>query len=146
MQLNALGNYLQNQPLHTGETQASSSVDGDNKDDKPVEVGAYSPSQRAIFMSAVAAEFDVLELPAENLSRLQSRLQQYGLVQGTELGAFSIIHNAKSQLEESESLNALAVLDEAKQRFDIDQVGYSQRMQINRIHTLVQNLASARMN
>lgn len=146
MQLNALGNYLQNQPLHTGETQASHSVDGDKKDEAPLEAGAYSPSQRAILMSAVAAEFDVQELPAENLSQLQSRLQQYGLVQGTELGAFSIIHHAKSQLPESESLDALAVLDEARQRFDIDQVGYSQRVQINRIHTLVQNLASARMN
>jgi len=143
MQLNALSNYLQNQPLASGATaetqQASAAEQPEN-----LEPGAYSPSQRAILISAVAAEFDVQQLSQEDVGRMQLKLQQYGLLQSSDISGFAILHNNRAQLESGETMDALAVLESAKQRFETDQVGYSQRVQINRMQTLVENLASAR--
>lgn len=143
MQLNALSNYLQNQPLSSGQTAEAQAVAAAG-DDKPLEAGAYSPSQRAILMSAVAAEFDVQNLAQQEVGQLQLKLQQYGLLQGSDMSAFAVLHNARGQLQQDETLDALGLLGAIKQRFDSDQIGYSQRQQIGRMHTLVENLASAR--
>lgn len=145
MQLNALSNYLQNQPLGTKSTADTQGVDGLNTgEEKPLEIGAYSPSQRAILISAIAAEFDVQQLDQEQVDQLQLKLQQFGLLQGNDISGFALLHNARGQLPEGETLDALQLLDVSRQRFDVDQVGYSQRQQINQMHTLVENLASAR--
>ena len=145
MQLNALSNYLQHQPLGNNATSEAQGIEGVSAtEEKPLEPGAYSPSQRAILISAVAAEFDVEQLSQEQVGQLQLKLQQFGLLQGNDIGGFAILHNARGQLAEGESLNALALLDVSRQRFEIDQVGYSQRQQINQMQTLVENLASAR--
>jgi len=143
MQLNALSNYLQNQPLSSGQTAEAQAVTAAG-DDKALEAGAYSPSQRAILMSAVAAEFDVQKLAQHEVGQLQLKLQQYGLLQGNDMSAFAVLHNARGQLQQDETLDALGLLGAIKQRFDSDQIGYSQRQQIGRMHTLVENLASAR--
>ncbi|WP_420592339.1 hypothetical protein [Bacterioplanoides sp.] len=144
MQLGALSNYLQNQPLGTGATSESQAAAGVGEDQQPLEAGAYNPSQRAILISAVASEFDVQQLETDEVGKLQLKLQQYGLLQGNDMGGFALLHNARGQLQTDENLDALQLLNIAKQRFDTDQVGYSQRVQINRMHTLVENLASAR--
>ncbi|KZZ42647.1 MAG: hypothetical protein MK185_12135 [Saccharospirillaceae bacterium] len=144
MQLGALSNYLQNQPLGTGATSESAATGGVSDDQQPLETGAYNLSQRAILVNAVASEFDVQQLETDDVGKLQLKLQQYGLLQGNDLGGFALLHNARGQLQTDENLDAVQLLNLAKQRFDADQVGYSERVQISRMHTLVENLASAR--
>jgi hypothetical protein len=144
MQLGVLSNYLQNQPLGTGATSESAATDGVSDDQQPLETGAYNLSQRAILVNAVASEFDVQQLETDDVGKLQLKLQQYGLLQGNDLGGFALLHNARGQLQTDENLDAVQLLNLAKQRFDADQVGYSERVQISRMHTLVENLASAR--
>lgn len=143
MQLNALSNYLQNQPLNTAASAESQAAATAESKPKP-EIGAYSPSQRAILISAVASKFDIENLQQDDVSQLQQKLQQYGLIQGEDLAGFALLHNARSQLNDGESLNALGLLEQVQQRLEVDQVGYSQRVQINRMHTLAENLSSAR--
>lgn len=143
MQLNALSNYLQHQPLTNAATAEAASTDAADSA-SVAENGGYSPSQRAILISAVAAEFDVEHLAQEEVGQLQLKLQQFGLLQGQQISGFSLLHNARGQLQEGEDLNALRLLEHSRQRFDSDQVGYQQRQQINQMHTLVENLASAR--
>ena len=144
MQLGALSNYLQNQPLGTGATSESAATGGVSDDQQPLETGAYNLSQRAILVNAVASEFDVQQPETDDVGKLQLKLQQYGLLQGNDLGGFALLHNARGQLQTDENLDAVQLLNLAKQRFDADQVGYSERVQISRMHTLVENLASAR--
>lgn len=147
MQLNVLNNYLQNQPLNTGATSESAAVQGvsgEQSGQSHAGPDDYSPSRRAILLSAVAQEFDVQALSAEEFEPLQRRLQEYTLVNSNDLNAFSLIHNAKPALGERQTLDAVALLEQASNRFDSEQIGYQQRRQISRVHTLMQNLASAR--
>lgn len=145
MQLNALSNYLQNQPLANNATPETQAADALAAERSVVEAGSYNPSQRAILISAVASEFDVRQLQSQDVSRLQQKLQNYGLLQGSDISGFAPLHNARSLLQDSEKLNALDLLNGMKQRFETDQISYSQRQQINQTHTLIENLASARM-
>lgn len=144
MQLNALSNYLQNQPLATGASQASQAADQVGEGNPATDSAGYNLSQRAILISAIASEFDVQQLEKNQVSQLQLKLQQYGLLQGNDISGFSLLHNARGQLQDDESLDALELLNGIKQRFETDQVGYSQRQQVKQMHTLVENLASAR--
>ena len=103
MQLNALSNYLQHQPLGNNATSEAQGIEGISAtEEKPLEPGAYSPSQRAILISAVATEFDVEQLSQEQVGQLQLKLQQFGLLQGNDIGGFAILHNARGQLAEGE--------------------------------------------
>jgi hypothetical protein len=146
MQLNALSNYLQNQPMANAATSEGQAVEAAEsaEENQTIDIGAYSPSQRAILISAVAAEFDVTQLSDGDVANMQATLQKYGLLQGGDLAGFNLLHNARGQLEDGETLDALTLLNQKKERFEQDQVGYSQRVQVNRMHTLIENLASAR--
>ena len=96
-------------------------------------------------VSAVASDFDVRSLPAGEVGEFQNRLQQYGLIAGRDLNAFALINTARAELDNSAELDTVAILDEARQQFGERGTAYSERQQINRLHTLIQNLASARL-
>lgn len=152
--LNALTSYLQQQapvmPEHNPvNTQPGSQVDTvtavQNKNDTNTGNNPYSPSQRALMVSAVASDFDVRSLPAGEVSNFQTRLQQYGLIDGRDLNALALINTARAELDDQTPLDTVAILSEARHQFGERGTGYSERQQINRLHTLIQNLASARM-
>lgn len=144
--LSALSNYLQNLPLpssdvatrETKETRALRSAEP-----QALLPGDYSPSTRAILVSAVASDFDVQALSGEQVGDLQLTLQQYGLMHGHEFNAFSILNTARSE-ETDAPLNALNLVKETTTRFDELGTPYSERQRINKLNTLLHNIASAR--
>ncbi|PHS66173.1 MAG: hypothetical protein COB09_01530 [Thalassobium sp.] len=156
--LNALTSYLQQQAPMMPEQHPADAVPGSQigataavsaaspgKTDTGSDNDPYSPSQRALMVSAVASDFDVRSLAAGDVSDFQSRLQQYGLIGGRDLNAFALINTARAELDDETALDTVAILDEARQQFGERGTAYSERQQINRLHTLIQNLASARM-
>ncbi len=156
--LNALTSYLQQQspwiPDHNpadgvagGQIGATAAVSATNTGNAESTAGAhqYSPSQRALMVSAVASDFDVRSLPAGEVGEFQNRLQQYGLIAGRDLNAFALINTARAELDDNAELDTVAILNEARQQFGERGTAYSERQQINRLHTLIQNLASARL-
>lgn len=145
--LNAIGNYLQQLPLisasHAEASAPASAVpqvergtDGDSKLE-------YAPSARALLLSAVASDFDVRALDGQAVSGLQTRLLQYGLIGGRDLDAFSMLNTARADLADTDTLDALAIVDSAKQDFSLRRTSYTEQQQINRLHTLLKNLDSA---
>ncbi|GGY38407.1 hypothetical protein GCM10011297_09470 [Bacterioplanes sanyensis] len=146
MQLGALTSYLQNQPAASSAApQAPDSATGKDEP-KP---GDYQFSTRALMVSAVAQEFDVEAIPRDQLGQFQARLQQYGLLQGSNLNAMAVI-SAGSPTNDAEagtptsSVDALQRVTEARQQFELNQTPYSDRQRINQLHTLLQNMKSAR--
>lgn len=146
--LSALTSYLQQQPVTSSDsntaavtpaTALTGSADTSSADD------LYAPSSRALLVSAVASDFDVHSLSPADTGELQQRLQQYGLVSTTELNAFSLINTARAEMGENDTLDAVAILDNARDQFSERGTAYTERQQINRLHTLVHNIASARV-
>lgn len=148
--LSALTSYLQQQPLPgsdpgTKEAEAVTAVREAAAPANDSGENPYAPSQRALLVSAVASDFDVRSLSSEESGALQQQLQQYGLVTTTELNAFSLINTARADLAEGETLDAVAILDDARNQFSERGTVYSERQQITRLHTLMHNIASARI-
>ncbi len=146
MQLGALTSYLQNQP--TASSLAPQAKDAAAAKDE-LQPGDYQFSTRALMVSAVAQEFDVEAIPRDHLGQFQARLQQYGLLQGSSLNAMAVVNAGPSLShdntdESSASVNALQRISEARQQFDANQTPYSDRQRINQLHTLLQNMKSAR--
>jgi hypothetical protein len=146
MQLGALTSYLQNQP--TASSLAPQATDAAAAKDE-LQPGDYQFSTRALMVSAVAHEFDVEAIPRDQLGQFQARLQQYGLLQGSSLNAMAVVNAGPSLSddnsdESSTSVNALQRISEARQQFDANQTPYSDRQRINQLHTLLQNMKSAR--
>lgn len=147
--LSALTSYLQQQPVNLAdqkpETQAvglNPTADSANDTSGP---DLYAPSQRALMVSAVAMDFDVRSLSSDDTGRLQQKLQQYGLIGGTDLNAFALINTARADLNEGDTLDAVSILNDARDNFSSRGTAYSERQQISRLHTLIHNIASARI-
>ena len=148
MLLNALTNYLQNQPtssdLQSQQTQAPSGVseraETGSDDTSPA---LYTVSDRAVMMSAVAMEFDIHALAPEQLGQFQNRLQEYGLIDNQGIQALSIVHTARLNSEDDSAVDAKAIIDKAYQQTQEPGTTYSQRKQIHQLHTLFSNLDSA---
>ncbi|MAS23849.1 MAG: hypothetical protein CMI03_18575 [Oceanospirillaceae bacterium] len=149
--LSALTNYLQHQPAPGNDTStqqaaAANAVNAATDSAEAADLnGLYSPSQRALMVSAVATDFDVHALTPDQTSALQQKLQQYGLVSTSDLNAFAAIHMARSDMNEEDTLDAVAILDNAREQFTERGTGYSERQQITRLNTLMHNIASARI-
>ena len=144
MLLGSLTNYLQNQgPLASStETDAATAAVAANQSN---EAGAeqaansdYQPSTRAILISAIATDFDVANLKPEQLSELQTNLQQYGLINQKDLLAFSQLraHMSNSETSSLESLDTMVSQEQ----------GYQNQQSAKRLQALFQNLASARIS
>jgi len=149
MLLNALSNYLQNQPVGSDLTssqtaEAAPVSDASAPAKTPEGSSLYEVSDRAVMVSAVAADFDVTALKANELGNFQARLQEFGLLQGQGLNALSLIHTARAGLEDTETIDAMALLDQAQSSATSEGASYTRRQQINQLHTLFSNLASAR--
>lgn len=149
MLLNALTNYLQNQPgpadLNTpapDTVTSSSEIEKPSTDNSPA---LYEVSNRAVMVSAIAAEFDISELPTQQLDAFQNRLQEFGLIDRSGIGALSLVHTARRDVEEGETvIDAKAIVDKAYQASSEPGTSYSQRQQIQQLHTLFSNIDSAR--
>lgn len=140
MLLNALTNYLQNQPPPLAQAPVAADVDPKSEQTQALDDSGYAPSSRALMVSAVAHEFDVNHLTTDDVVKLQQRLQHFGLLQGRVGEAFSLLY-AK---QDEQPVDAVAVFKGAAERFDAEQVGYAKRQSITQMHTLMSNLASAR--
>lgn len=150
MLLSALSNYLQNQPA-SSDVSAGAALAAPAPapapaatEETPQGPSLYEVSDRAVMVSAVATDFDVTALRAGDLGRFQTRLQEFGLLQGQNLNALGIIHTARAGLTEDDTINAMALVDQARTDADNTGASYTQRQQLSRLHTLFSNLASAR--
>lgn len=141
MQLGALTSYLQNQP--TGSTQTPQAVDATAavEELKPED---YRLSTKALMVSAIASEFDVEAIPRQQLGQFQQRLQQYGLLHGSGLSAMAVISAAPDSDNAASEVNALERVGQALDQFEHNQTPYSARQRITHLHTLLQNMKSAR--
>lgn len=148
MLLNALTNYLQNQPPNTdGPNSAAQtlkvddSVPSDKKDDPTFDT--YTVSNRAVMVSAVAAEFDIHALEPKEFGAFQNRLQEFGLLDREGIQAFSLIHTARLENTADKPLNAKDIIDKAFAQTLEPGTSYSQKKQVHLLHTLFSNLDSA---
>lgn len=173
MLLNALTNYLSNQPVADASAGLSATAAPAQATDTPVSEDLkdlYQVSDRAVLISAVASEFDVTALSQEDLGQLQTRLQEYGLLNGRALTGMQYLFQAgaaqagaaqagATQSEETEPhlgqtdeapeqpqgpINALEVLENLRNTIAEQGGSFSFRQQVGQFHTLVSNLASAR--
>lgn len=147
MLLNVLNQYLQNQltqPAVTGVNVTASSTE------KSVQPGAdpYEPSARAIMISAVASEFDVTDLSGEDLNRLQDRLQQYGLLNQSDVKILSRLHVRDNETERMSAepvdshINAFDDINRLRSE-QASSMPYQSRQALYRVQTLIHNLESA---
>ena len=149
MLLNALTNYLQNQPgpseLKTSAAEATAPISDVEKASTDNSLGLYEVSNRAVMVSAVAAEFNISELPPEQLEAFQNRLEEFGLIDRVGISALSLVHTARRDIEDGDNtINAKAIVDKAYQASAEPGTSYSQRQQIQQLHTLFSNIDSAR--
>ena len=166
MLLNALSNYLSNQPLANAESSAPAAAAAAPGKEADKELAAdlkdlYHVSDRAVLISAVASEFDVTSLSQEDIGRMQTRLQEYGLLSGRELNGMQYLFQAGAaqtvaakagasteeatpQSANKERVNAVAVLDNLRNSIAENGGSFSVRQQVGHFHTLISNLASAR--
>lgn len=168
MLLNALTNYLSNQPATDSAASVAAPAAAKKDAESPVAEDLkdlYQVSDRAVLISAVASEFDVTALSQNDLGKLQTRLQEYGLLNGRDLTgmqylfqagaaqagaagadgvAAEIAHEVSNESEAREPLNALAVLENLRNNIAEQGGSFNFRQQIGQLHTLVSNLASAR--
>lgn len=161
MLLNALTNYLQNQPspaeLKNTANEAITNVSKTDAEKASTDTGPalYEVSHRAVMVSAVAAEFNINALEPAQLDSFQNRLQEFGLIDRVGIGALSLVHAARRESAEEENptnthsnnskvINAKAIIDQAFEESSQPGTTYSQRQQINQLHTLFSNIDSAR--
>lgn len=164
MLLNVLNQYLQNQlnqPAVSGvaatNTKAASTATT-NSD-------PYEPSARAIMISAVATEFDVTDLSSEDLNHLQDRLQQYGLLNQSDVRILARLHVRDPETGSRSTAGMPSEADTADTELPIEETGsnrinafddinrlraeeagsmpYQSRQALYRVQTLIHNLESA---
>lgn len=142
--LNALSSYLQNLPHPQPQVPATAATEvaGSLTADKTANADGYVPSSRAIMVSAIASDFDVRALERQDIGELQLKLQQYGLLNGRDLDAYSLI-STQLQVSDKETVDAVAVLDHAS-TFSDSNPPFSERQGILHLHRLMHNLDSAR--
>lgn len=142
--LNALSSYLQNLPHPQTQVAAANATEAaaNLTAEKSHSPDGYVPSSRAIMVSAVASDFDVRALERQDIGKLQLKLQQYGLLNGRDLDAYSLL-STQIQNSDQDKIDAVAVLDEAT-TFTDSNLPFSERQGILHLHRLVHNLDSAR--
>lgn len=148
--LNAISHYIQNQPYgsataanESAESQATGTATKAGKP-APLVMGDYTPSTRAVLVSAVASDYDVRALDAKSLGTLQNKLLQYGLIGGRDLDAFSVINVARGEQADNDVIDALKIVGNMANNLNELGLSYSERQQIGKLNTLLHNLDSAR--
>src|SRR5690554_4762048 len=92
--LNAISNYLQQLPYPQQTPAEPVEVSKLKEAANTTEAAAnkfdsYAPSTRVFLIGAVASDFNVRALSSQDVNALQHQVQQYGLLNGRELDAFS---------------------------------------------------------
>lgn len=146
--LNAISNYLQQLPYPqqtpTAPLEVSKTKETTNTGEAEIsKLDDYAPSTRVFLIGAVASDFNVRSLSSQDVNALQHQVQQYGLFNGRELDAFSVLNNAHQQENSMQDLDAVSYLDTVVKDFDSLNTPYSERQQIVRLHRLMHNLDSA---
>lgn len=146
--LNAISNYLQQLPYPqqtpAEPVEVSKLKEAANTTEAAVnKLDSYAPSTRVFLIGAVASDFNVRALSSQDVNALQHQVQQYGLLNGRELDAFSVLNNAHQQEGSEPDLDAVSYLDSLVKDFDSLNTPYSERQQIVRLHRLMHNLDSA---
>lgn len=144
--LNALSSYLQNLPHPSASGATGTAAIGELSQASPNEVSStdgYVPSSRAIMVSAIASDFDVRALDRQDIGNLQLKLQQYGLLNGRDLDAYSLI-STQIQDNTAAPIDAVAIMDKAANSFKEQNTPFSERQSIDHLHRLMHNLDSAR--
>lgn len=147
MLLNVLNQYLQNQLTQSAVTGVNATA---SSTDKTAQTGTdpYEPSARAIMISAVATEFDVTDLSSEELNRLQDRLQQYGLLNQSDVKILSRLHVREDEAEQvsddstDSRINAFDDINRLRSE-QASSMPYQSRQALYRVQTLIHNLESA---
>ncbi len=146
--LSAISNYLQQLPYPQQTSAAPVEVSkvkdtANTADTETSSLDGYAPSTRVFLIGAVASDFNVRSLSSQDVNALQHQVQQYGLLNGRDLDAFSVLNNAYQQEEIEQGLDAVSYLDTVVKDFDSLNTPYSERQQIVRLHRLMHNLDSA---
>lgn len=146
--LNAISNYLQQLPYPqqtpAEPVEVSKLKEAANTTEAAAnKLDSYAPSTRVFLIGAVASDFNVRALSSQDVNALQHQVQQYGLLNGRELDAFSVLNNAHLQEGSGPDLDAVNYLDSLVKDFDSLNTPYSERQQIVRLHRLMHNLDSA---
>lgn len=143
MLLNLLNNYLQNQTTGSSSSTAVRNNSPLQDSTEATGPGQYEPSPRAIMISAVAMEFDVTSLSSQDLNRLQDRIQQYGLLSQHDLKILGKLHSGSDENDmPPQAINALDNIDQLSDRLS-QELPYNSRKALQRVQTLIHNLASA---
>ena len=147
MILDRLSSYLQNQPFKTSATDKSesvtSSVLGNNKEEEQIPEELHL-SNRAAYLEYLSQEFDVTALTSTEMNDLQSKLSDYGFIASNDLNGMRSLSLAKQLTEPQDTINAVDMLDNFRNKFDELQIPYSMRQQIEKVNIVIQNMASAR--
>src|SRR5690554_1650693 len=114
--LNAISNYLQQLPYPQQTPAAPAEVNAaqgapNKAEDKTSQLDGYAPSTRVYLIGAVASDFNVRSLSRQDVNALQLQVQQYGLLNGRDLDAFSVLNNAHQQDNSESHLDAVSYLD-----------------------------------
>lgn len=151
MILDRLSSYIQNQPFSTPNkpadtaktdaTSASSVLPKTNSETIPEELHL---SNRASYLEYLSQEFDVTALDSEQLNQLQSKLNDYGFISAGDLNGMRSLSLARQLTEPKDTINAVDLLENFKDKFDELEIPYSMRQQVDKMSIVIQNMASAR--
>ena len=147
MILDRLSSYLQNQPFKTSAPDKSeaisTSVLGNKPEDEQIPEELHL-SNRAAYLEYLSQEFDVTAMTSSEMNDLQSKLSDYGFIASNDLNGMRSLSLAKQLTEPQDTINAVDMLDNFRNKFDELQIPYSMRQQIEKVNIVIQNMASAR--
>lgn len=151
MILDRLSSYMQNQPFNAQNKTAdsakadtvgpSSVLPQQDKDSLPEELHL---SNRASYLEYLSQEFDVTALDNEQLNQLQSKLNDYGFISASDMNGMRSLSLARQLTEPKDTINAVDLLENFKEKFDELEIPYSMRQQVDKMSIVIQNMASAR--
>ena len=151
MILDRLSSYIQNQPFgnqaKTPDTNKAESIGPStvlpqqNKEEIPKELHL---SNRASYLEYLSQEFDVTALDSNQLNQLQSKLNDYGFISSGDINGMRSLSLARQLTEPKETINAIDLLNNFKEKFDELEIPYSMRQQVDKMSVVIQNMASAR--
>lgn len=149
MLANLISSYIQNQSGSLGASQAAQAEAAAETTPKTassesIDQAAYTLSNRAIMLSAVAQEFDVKGLKVSELGDLQTRLKEYSLIDQTGLSGLQVVYRAHQSSPDASTIDAENLLNEAMSEAKEKGASYSEFQTLGKLHRLFSNLASAR--
>lgn len=146
MILDAISNYLQNQPHRVANSETVSEVAANDKvdavaDDKPKDI---SLSQKREYLEFLSGHFDVTDMDNKEMNQLQTLLNDYGFISSNELNSMRSLSLAKQYVETDDKINAVDMLNQVKSQYRELKIPFSTAQQIDKVRVVIENMASAR--